>query len=83
MNNIKSDVLKQISSWADGMNLDRIKARKAPASLEIEAEGHGEVPGLEDNSTPEGMATEAEEKARGVGGEENELSLEDLLALDK
>jgi hypothetical protein len=77
---VKKKVLGDISKWSDGMMFDRIKARKSPASLEIEAEGHAE-----DTASPEGMAAEVEEQARNPGESagEGELSLEDLLALEK
>lgn len=69
MHNHKIDVLNDICSWADGMSMERIKRKKAPPpSMDQEA--------FVAEASPADLA---ERKPQ----EEDELSLEDVMNLEK
>lgn len=80
MQDMKSKVLDEISKWADGMMVDRIKARQSPGSLEMAIQGHGNDMG---GDSPESLAAAAESKARDPEPDSDEVSLDDLLGLEK
>jgi flagellar motor switch/type III secretory pathway protein FliN len=71
MQNHKIDVLNDIMGWADSMSMERIKRKKGPP------------PSMEQETTPTDAEASPADLAEMKPKEEDELSLEDLMNLEK